>query len=128
MFMWLHVLETIRASCICCHMFSSLQLLILKVKPRFKLHVVVCSVNRRSSNQPQRITRDILRDQGPHLSTVRRKGSIFVLPYIYSHSTYKYKLVNHTICVKLCLRTHYPHICAYALLINEGPGTSHNSL
>lgn len=46
----------------------------------------------------------------------------FVL--IFTHiSTYKYKLVDHTICVKLCVITLYAHICAYALLINEGPGS-----
>ncbi len=39
--------------------------------------------------------------------------------YIYTH---KYKLVNPILYMKLLLRTHYAHICAYALLINEGPG------
>ncbi len=37
-------------------------------------------------------------------------------------STYKYKLVDPTLCVKLFLRPHYAHICVYAQLINEGPG------
>ncbi len=37
-------------------------------------------------------------------------------------STYKYKLVNPILYVKLFLCTHYAHICAYALLIIEGPG------
>ncbi len=41
---------------------------------------------------------------------------------IFTHiSMYKYKkLVDPILCVKLFLRTHYAHICAYALLINEG--------
>ncbi len=42
---------------------------------------------------------------------------------IFTHiPMYKYKLVDPTLCVKLFLRTHYAHICVYALLINEGPG------
>ncbi len=42
---------------------------------------------------------------------------------IFTHiSTHKYKLVNPILYVKLFLRSHYAHICVYALLINEGPG------
>ncbi len=49
--------------------------------------------------------------------------SVALLPLDSHISTYKYKLVDPTLCVKLSLRPHYAHICAYARLINEGPDT-----
>ncbi len=53
--------------------------------------------------------------------------SILRVVLIFTHiPTYKYKLVDPTLCVKLFLRTHYTHICVYALLINEGPGLFNN--
>ncbi len=44
---------------------------------------------------------------------------------IFTHiPTSKYKLVDPTLCVKLFSCTHYAHICACTLLINEGPEDS----
>ncbi len=60
----------------------------------------------------------------PGASFIKCIEKVLYFVLIFTHiPTYKYKLVDHTLCMKLCLCTHYAHICAYALLINEGPGS-----